>query len=546
MAPWPSNGGLSPQTLVTSEPSQVLGLLGFDVQPLFTIGETTDDSNGPEAGYTPPGIPDGIGAYAFDEDTVRFLVNHELSSRVGYEYTLDNGSALTGARVSYFDVNTGSLELEGAGLAYGSIVNRAGLEVDLTDTRSDNDLDSSSPVGINRLCSAQYFEAHQFGKGRGLEDGLFFTGEETEGGTEFVLDPATDTLYAVPWMGRAGWESVTELDTGRKDTVALLIGDDRAGAPLLMYVGQKGEGEGPDVLVRNGLAQGKLYAWVADDGSIDPSMFNGTGSSLSGTWMEIEHYRPDLAGTEGYDDLGFATQVKQDELAAAVGAFQFSRPEDVSTNPLNGTEAVLASTGRGELFGGADNWGTTYIIDTDFSKSLKRASTGRGSERSRGKRQDLITGELRIVYDGDDAGNGQFSGPDFGLRSPDNLDWADNGKIYIQEDRSTSPSSLFGGTSGEEASIWELDPLTGALIRVGQVDRSAIPSGQVDTRPVDLGNWETSGILDVSRLFDQPDGSLFIFDVQAHSLRGGTIDSENLVEGGQLSFLIGTESTLLA
>ena len=81
---------------------------------------------------------------------------------------------------------------------------------------------------------------------------------------------------------------------------------------------------------------------------------------------------------------------------------------------------------------------------------------------------------------------------------------------------------------------------------MGQVDSGAIPSGLVDTRPADLGNWETSGILDVSRLFDQPDGSLFIFDVQAHSLRGGTIGSENLVEGGQLSFLIGTESTLLA
>jgi|GEM_PF-5106198 len=93
--------------------------------------------------------------------------------------------------------------------------------------------------GLNRLCSAQYIAANQFGNGRGLADNMFFTGEESSGGTEFVLDVFTNTLYAVPWMGRAAWESVTELDTGTTDQVAILIGDDREAAPLLMYVGEK-------------------------------------------------------------------------------------------------------------------------------------------------------------------------------------------------------------------------------------------------------------------------------------------------------------------
>ena len=34
-----------------------------------------------------------------------------------------------------------------------------------------------------------------------------------------------------------------------------------------------------------------------------------------------------------------------------------------------------------------------------------------------------------------DAGLGQFLHPDMCLRNPDNLDWADNGVIYVQEDR---------------------------------------------------------------------------------------------------------------
>ncbi|MBE9174558.1 DUF839 domain-containing protein, partial [Synechocystis salina LEGE 06155] len=259
-----------------------------------------------------------------------------------------------------------------------------------------------------------------------MVDSMFFTGEETDGGTEYVLDPVSQTLYAVPWMGVAAWESVTELDTGTTDKVALLIGDDRGGAPLLLYVGEKGQGQGPDFLVRNGLAQGKLYAWVADTGETTPQQFNGTGQSRGGTFKEIDHYRPELAGTDGYDALGFATQAKQDALAAQVGAFQFSRPEDLATSPIDGTVAVLASTGRDSLFP-ADSWGTTYLLDFDFSDLTN------------------ITADINAIYDGDDAGAGQFAGPDFGLRSPDNLEWADDGQIYIQEDRSFGE---FGLTSG--------------------------------------------------------------------------------------------------
>ena len=82
-----------------------------------------------------------------------------------------------------------------------------------------------------------------------------------------------------------------------------------------------------------------------------------------------------------------------------------------------------------------------------------------------------------------------------------------------------------------------LDPLTGELTRVAQIDRSAVPEGQTDSDPDDLGDWESSGILDVSSLFGSDPGTLFIFDVQAHSLRDGIIEEANLVQGGQLAFL---------
>ena len=506
----------------TNQPAQVQGLNGYSVDPVFTIGETF--VGGSQGDYTPPGILDGLGAFAFDEDTIRILANHELRADVGYTYTLENGTELTGARVSYFDVDKTSLEVVDAGLAYNTIVNRLGEVVD-----DASDLEFG---GLNRFCSATYIEANQFGDGRGLTDGIFFTGEETSGGTEYALDVATNTLYAVPWLGRAAWENITELDTGTTDKVALLVGDDREAAPLLLYVGEKDTSQDAGFLARNGLSNGKLYAWSPngeigdspddEDSAPDPTSFNGTGESLTGTWVELDYYRPDLAsedGASGYDSLGFATQEQQDQLFIDAGGFQFSRPEDVATNPEDGTQAVLASTGRGGRFP-EDNWGTVYRVDVDFSE------TG-----------DPVNAQLDILYDGDDAGNGQFTDPDWGLRSPDNLDWSEDGNIYIQEDRSTSPRELFGGISGQEASIWQLIPDSGDLTRIGQIDRDALPEGQTDPLPDDIGTWETSGILDVSNLFDEDAGTRFIFGVQAHSLRDGIIESDGLVEGGQLAFL---------
>ncbi|MDX2216195.1 MAG: hypothetical protein SFY66_23215 [Oculatellaceae cyanobacterium bins.114] len=83
----------------TTSSSMLNGANGYTVDPLFTVGETID-------GYTPPGILDGIGAYALNANTVRVLVNHELVEGRSYAYQVQgaNGSVTIpgGARVSYF------------------------------------------------------------------------------------------------------------------------------------------------------------------------------------------------------------------------------------------------------------------------------------------------------------------------------------------------------------------------------------------------------------------------------------------------------------
>ena len=592
----------------TIQPSQVTGLNGYTVDPIFTVGDTitgtTGALNSTTAGnYTPIGILDGTGAYELDENTVRIFVNHEVGNTAGYAYTLASGATLTGTRVSYFDIDKATLDVVDAGLAYDTIYNRAGQVVGSNGATLDT---SSGPGGLNRFCSANLIEAEVFGDDRGFVDTIFFTGEETTGGTEFALDVATGELWALPWLGRAAWESVTEVDTGNTTHVALLVGDDRSGAfvdlngdgdtadsgegvgpvaPILLYVGTKDTSADANFIERNGLADGKLYVWVADDTAnatdaieLTPADFFATGADLDGKFVEIDIYNPDglLAvdgsdnptinnpnnltvppaapisiqdGELGYDSLGFATQGQQDKMAIDVQAFRFARPEDVSTNPNDGTQVVLASTGNGTAAEN-DSWGTTYLIDINFNN----ISTGD------------ITANVEILYAGDDSGNGVFTAPDFGLRSPDNLDWADDGFIYLQEDDAVDVPPGFGGASGEEASIWRIDPSAenpaATLIRVAQVDRTGAPATQSDSTNAagDIGNWETSGVLDVSTLFGNDPGELLIFDVQAHGLVNGTIitatnidgngngtvtANENLVQGGQLSFLIAPQATLV-
>ena len=483
---------------------------GWSAEPFFTIGETVK-------GFLPTGIPDGVAAFPQSQKQALVLVNSELNAGNGYAYTLANGTQLTGARVNAFTVfrnassgtvKTGVQKVE---LAYDTIYDRYYQEV--VDPAQLNE-SGNAIDGLARLCSAQGVEAGTYG----FVDDIFFTGEENGkpfavyGGTEFALDVNGRALWAVPSMGRAAWENVTALDTGDDATVALLVGDDTQAAPLYLYVGQKDAVGDSTFLDRNGLVAGNLYAWAADSGELDPEAFNGLNETRTGTWVEVTVQDADMAGMVGYDPQGYADIDTLQNEADALGCFSFSRPEDLATNPLDGTQAVFASTGRGGLYP-SDNWGTTYVVDVDFG---------------------AMTATLTIIHDADDLAD-----PDTGIRSPDNLDWGDGGKIYIQEDRSTSPSSLFGGSTGIEASLWELDPITRGFVRIGEIERSAVaPAGATDNCFGSIGCWESSGILDVTSVFDTlPGERLLLGTVQAHGVQDGPIGGNPLLdEGGQLFF----------
>ena len=137
-----------------------------------------------------------------------------------------------------------------------------------------------------------------------------------------------------------------------------------------------------------------------------------------------------------------------------------------------------------------------------------------------------------------------------------------DGYAYLQEDRANGGGTdISAGNFGTpEASIWKLaiDPITGNSIgdptRWAQIDRNAVPTayGQTDANPVtsptdsDIGNWESSGIIDVSAFYEADAGSYFLANVQAHSIKDGNIGGSGyLVEGGQIDMIHQTRMPLV-
>ena len=538
---------------ISSAP-MMTGWDSWEVMPLLTIGEQlpSGDRRFTNQGYQPVGALDGLGAYRLDGGTVRVLVNHELAGKAGYPYRLDNGTRLTGARVSFLDIDRRTLQILDSGMAYRIVRDRQGR---IVETGFQINEVAQTEQGLSRLCSSQLIEKDTFN----FVDTIYLTMEEISdplghpyGGTVWALDVERQTLHAVPAMGRMAGENAAPL-SGPQDAVALLIGDDTipqtveaedagqdAGlhtppghvvtAPLWLYVGKKNvpmveralplgiDPGNASFLNRNGLLAGQLYYFVADHGVRTVVQFNGTGSTLTGVWKEIDVLDRAKAGEKGYDPLGYKTGLTLRREAKAGGAFQFSRPEDVSTHPAIGTRAVLASTGRDTVFPDHDAWGTVYQIDVDL----------RGMKAT-----------LKILYDGDDAGGARFSHPDEGIRNPDNLEWGEDGWIYIQEDNAKQQDPLFGSHSGEEPSLWRLDPRTGEVQRIARIDRSVIlPKDSTDESPGVIGAWESSGILDVTHLFvTRIEERVLLATVQAHTIRDGLIAKHKLDEGGQLILL---------
>jgi hypothetical protein len=488
---------------------------GFGVTLILSVGDTVD-------GYQPPGVLDGMAAFALDADTVRVFVNHELAPLAGYPYRLANGTELRGSRVSRLDIDRRTRRIRAAGLAYERVFDRAGQPV--TTAAQVSERPALAQAGFDSFCSATGVVAGS----AGFVDDIFFTheeasareGEHPHGGSIWALDVRTASLHALPELGRGSWENLAAVPTpdgARADGhVALLLGDDLeyGAAPLYLWIGRKQPGG--DFLARNGLARGQLFVWVAESGDRTPAQWQGSGSRRRGRFVALPTRDPARAGAAGYDTAGYADDTTLRRMAAERGAFLFSRPEDLHANPHDPLEVVFASTGQGEVYP-ADDWGELYVIRMRF----EAAAEGRLHAAA----------ELQLLYDGDATADG-------GIRNPDNLVWAVDGNVYVQEDKAVKRGRF--GAGGQEASIWKLAPdRPGEPVRIAVIERAAVPGGATDARASVPGEWETSGLIDLSVLLGVwPRELVLLGTVQAHSVTDGPIGGrERLVQGGQLFWL---------
>ena len=500
--------GLMPALAEQSPGNMLATVLSADrqawqVEPILTVGDQVGD-------YVLPGVPDGMGMLLSDDAIhADIFINHEMREKQGHAYQLKNGTQLNGARISALRVNRQSARPVSAGLAYDAIVDRLGRPV--TSAAQVNERNHPS-AGLSRLCSARLVESGSLG----FVDDIYLTGEETDtmdshgrGGSIWALDPGSRKLWAAPLLGRGAWENVTPVAPAAPGEIALLLGDDKPGAPLYLYRGTK-QADG-NFLARNGLAAGRLYCWRADNGATSPADFHGTGRKLSGSFVPVLVSDATKAGKRGFDSQGFLDSSRMRAGALRSGCFGFSRPEDLHNAPEDPGKIVFSSTGHAGLFS-SDVWGTLYILQVDTAK---------------------LTASLRILYDGDDKGH-----RDEGIRSPDNLTWSDDGFVYVQEDNAIGTGAF--GNNGMEASIWQIDPAGGEPARIAIVDRSVVlPRGSHDKYAGKLGAWETSGIIDVSRAFSRkPDETVLLVNVQAHGIQDGNIGGkQGLVQSGQLLLL---------
>ena len=392
------------------------------------------------------------------------IENGTVDIFVNHEYDIEENGH--NAKVSKLRLNTTD----------GSII---GAELAIIDSQ-----------GNERLCSASLVEGYSF------EHPIFLTNEEIVDGLVLAIDAINGTLYELPWLGLFSHENTIHVpyfsDNANKTVVLGFEDGDETESEVYMYVADTPK----DLLT----GKGELYVF----GAVDNSTFNA--------WDDIYHTENGTIVNAKFIPLtwDFTTQNETDldTEAIAAGGFQFIRPEDgaMDERPGNQNTLYMAETG-GEV--------DENDIPIPIGANGQNWTNGRVYQFGFTDPTDPTKVSFRVLFDGNDP-----TAPGYNiLKNPDNLDTSLN-SLMINEDRidanrlnATSPYDV---TENAQVLKVELVNLT-SIVPIAFVN-------QIEDREAAHGDWESSGILDVSKYFG--DGS-WLVDVQAH-----TID-----EGGQLLLL---------
>lgn len=475
------SGGFN--TTVKSYAEAVPGT-GWETRAVLSVGDRVPETAHTGLEYQMIGIPDGLGAYTVHHGPASFVdvfINHELVKATTTQ-PLVGRPYQRGAFVSEYRLTDDGAVLSGK-RAFDTVYAENTFVGPAADT-------SNATPAFARFCSGFLALPRETGFGRPI----YLTGEETGaagtfdgrgGQTVAVFD---DELHTLPKLGRFPKEnSVVMPHTGRATAVVSLEdGPTTPDSQLYLYIGEK-ESSGT-TLHRNGLDNGRLYVFAARSGPSTEAANGTPGTTVDGEWKLIPNAES-------------LTETQLETAADGVGAFGFVRIEDGAFDSSH-RDFYFVTTGEGPP---VNALGRLY--------HLRFGAT------------PLADAQLMTLY------NADLLAPDEdGPMSPDNVDVSGHW-IAIDED-GTGSSRPQMEARDRDGSIWLVnkDDVSDRH-RVGElVGRAA---GGRDNLQTTAGIWETSGVIDASKLFDGEPS--FLFDVQAHPPT--TFPGPDTSEDGQLLLL---------
>src|SRR5215210_491419 len=514
----PAGGGF-----VTKVKPYAVGLAGtgWTTRPILSAADVVPETGAAGQQYRMVGIPDGLGVER-KRGRVRVLMTHEFAQSISTE------------------PRVGRPKQRGA-FASDLLLNRAGRVIsarrafdrvyqDSTFVGPAAAADNATPA-FSRWCSA-FLATRRVG----FDRSIFFANEETgprsgsAGGDTQSFSPLGsqsvaifgNEAHALSRLGHFPRENTVVMRGTGKRTVALITEDGPRSpdSQLYLYVGRK-DRSSSDPLRRNGLDNGRLYAFASDDARDSENQLL-QGDTVRGHWVEV----PNAATL---NDV--ATEAALD----AAGAFGFVRLEDGAFRQNANREFWFNATGDQSKASEADphtnELGRTYRLRFDGSDPLKGAT-------------------LTQTYNAD-----QLTPAQDGPLSPDNLDVTKRFAMINEDgtaggsvaDRQAGTDVTTGSRDdmdrrNRDGSIWMV-PLASAgdsssFTRVAELVGRA-EGGRDGIRTVDehgnrAGVWETSGIVDAGRAFGR---DTFLFDVQAHAPTTAPGGRPVTVEDGQLMML---------
>lgn len=430
---------------------------GAKVKAIISSGDTL-------GGFLFEGLPDGIGIRpGAAKNTIDVYVAHEQTT-VPFFGTRD----FQDASVSRLTLDTKGGPNQGAVLSA--------------------DVALGPEEGFLRFCSAS-----MAGPDEGLDDYVFFTGEETndvvsgvQRGFAVVLNTETGVNTAVPGMGRLNHENTVVVPGGWDDLV-MLTTDDTFSAPssqLYMYMAADQDAIFADT--------GSLYAFRVTSANgvnlanpADP--FNGAndyldlgvGDDFGGEFIPVPV------------DVAKGDQTALEDWSNANNVFQAIRLEDVAADKNDPTVVYIADTGASRVVPDP----ATGRMQRGPSGTVGQADNGRIWKMVLNADDPTVVESLTVLADGDAEGTSAF----VPMTSPDNIDTSKK-SLMVQEDR-------------DGAVIWQHRFDEGWWRVVATVND---------------GDGESSGIVDAS---DWLGGGRWLLDVQAH---GTNVDEDTTSIPGTL------------